>query len=388
MVLLETPWPGRPLRLRLVVGSFRPADRGAVPFTLKANGRSVLETGVKTTPGDYVTLDVTVPGELTRGGKVVLQLESPTYRPFEVGGSSGEPDDYREVGLAVARVMAHHPRHYLYEALFERLVPELGLRLHGLPDERAMGYLETYDVIAPISDFSNRWLERYWAKQGTVLYPPVDVEALSPREPRQPVILSVGRFFRGSHNKKHDVMIRTFGRLVRDGLRGWELHLVGSLTPEASTREAENRRYLDECRRLAQGLPVRLHVDAPAAELKTLYETASIYWHATGYGEHVGRNPAKFEHFGITTVEAMAGGCVPVVIGKGAQPEIVEDGRSGFLWRTATEWRRRTLAVATDARLAERLRRGAIGASKRFSEAVFRAHLLEIVRGLGVAPTR
>jgi len=32
-------------------------------------------------------------------------------------------------------------------------------------------------------------------------------------------------------------------------------------------------------------------------ELKELYETASIYWHATGYGE---REPIRFEHFGIS----------------------------------------------------------------------------------------
>ena len=383
-VLLETPWPGRRLRLRLVLGSFRPPGWAPVPLVVTANGCPLLATEVQTTPGNYVTLDVTVPGDLTADGRITLQLESPTYRPYEVGGDSGEPDDYREVGVAVARVMVRHPRHYLYEALFERWVPELGARLHGLPDERAMGYLDTYDVIAPISEFSNTWLHRYWRKRGVVLYPPVDVEAFTPRAARRPIILSVGRFFRGSHNKKHDVMIRTFRQMVREGLRGWELHLVGSVTPETSTREARNRQYLQECRRLAQGLPVHFHVDAAAAELKELYETASIYWHATGYGEDVGRDPAKFEHFGITTVEAMAAGCVPVVIGKGAQPEIVEHGRSGFLWTTAAEWRRRTFAVAADPALACRLRQAAIERSARFSESVFRSHLLEIVAGLRV----
>jgi glycosyltransferase involved in cell wall biosynthesis len=33
----------------------------------------------------------------------------------------------------------------------------------------------------------------------------------------------------------------------------------------------------------------------------------------------------------------MAAGCVPVVIRKGGQPEIVEDGSSGFLWETLDE---------------------------------------------------
>ncbi len=387
-VLLETPWPGRALPVRLVVGSFRPPGWGPVPLTVSAtppNGAAaggdkaivLAESTVETTPGNYVTLDLTVPGPLTRSGAVTLRLESPVYRPSETGGS-GEPDDYRELGLAVARVMVRHPRHYAYELLFERLVPELGRRLHGLPDERAMGYLATYDVICTISRFSNEWLRRYWGYEGTILYPPVDVEQYRPAAARRPIILGVGRFFRGSgHDKRHDAMIRCFRQLVQGGLSGWELHLVGGSMPEA-----RHRRHLDELRRLAAGLPVFFHVDAPAADLKALYETASIYWHATGYGQSEARHPILFEHFGIAPVEAMAGGCVPVLIGKGAIPELIVDGESGLLWQTMGQWQERTLQVIRDPALAARLRRNAITRSRRFGGQVFRDRLLEIVERL------
>jgi glycosyltransferase involved in cell wall biosynthesis len=379
-VRLQTPWSGRDLFLRLVVGSFRPAGWGSVPVRIGVNGTTLAEQAIETTPGNYQTVDVRVPGAYTRSGEILLQIESPTYRPFEVGGDSGEPDDYREVGIAVARVMARHPRHYVYELLFERWVPELSRRLHGLPDERAMGYLGSYDVICPISEFSAKWLESYWGKRGTILYPPVDVALFEPRMARRPYILGVGRFFRGSHEKKQHIMIRAFRELVRSGLTGWELHLVGG-----SMQEAQHQRYLDDCRSMAEGLPVSFHVDAPAEELKELYESASIYWHATGYGD---RDPIRFEHFGITVVEAMAAGCVPIIIDKGAAAELVDDGESGLLWQSVAELKQHTRRVAADDRLRARLAERAVQRSRRFSREVFRDHLLEIVDRLPVAALR
>jgi len=54
------------------------------------------------------------------------------------------------------------------------------------------------------------------------------------------------------------------------------------------------------------------------------------------------------EHFGISTAEAMAAGCVPVVINKGGQPEIVEHGVNGFVWETLDELRNYTTRLIND----------------------------------------
>ena len=73
-----------------------------------------------------------------------------------------------------------------------------------------------------------------------------------------------------------------------------------------------------------------LHPDASGAELRDLYGRASIFWHAAGLGEDPERHPDRYEHFGITTVEAMSAGAVPVVIDAAGQVEIVEQGASGY----------------------------------------------------------
>ncbi len=83
--------------------------------------------------------------------------------------------------------------------------------------------------------------------------------------------------------------------------------------------------------------------------------SASIFWSATGLGENTEKRPWTNEHFGMTTAEAMAGGCVPVVIDRAGQQEIVRDGVDGFRWNSDEQWRIRTVQVATNDALRARL---------------------------------
>ena len=205
---------------------------------------------------------------------------------------------------------------------------ELGLRLEGLPTHYSLEHLDTYDLICPISEFSRNWMREYWSKDGPLLYPPVDTSGAESR-PKQRIILGVGRFFRGSHEKKHGEMIKQFVQMVREGLRGWTLHLAG----HQSGRDIDLD-YTAELRRRAHGHPIEIHVDMDFERLRRLYADASIYWHAAGFGERVTRNPVRFEHFGIAVVEAMASAAVPIVLDQGGLPELVTHGVDGFHWST------------------------------------------------------
>jgi glycosyltransferase involved in cell wall biosynthesis len=188
-----------------------------------------------------------------------------------------------------------------------------------------------------------------WGRDSGVLYPPVST---FPRAgEKRPLILGVGRFFvpGAGHNKKQLELVGAFRRLVeREQAPGWELHLVGGCAPE-------HRRYFEQVEAAAEGLPVVLHADASGAELRRLYGEASVFWHAAGLGEDVEKHPERQEHFGITTVEAMSAGVVPVVIDAAGQAEIVEPGVSGFRFRTVEELVTHTEALIADESLRARL---------------------------------
>ena len=165
-------------------------------------------------------------------------------------------------------------------------------------------------------------------------------------------------------------MISAFKQMVDEGLKDWELHLAGGTTPGEIHSD-----YLKKLHLGAKGYPVFIHADIAFEDLVKLYSESAVYWHASGYGEDENREPIKFEHFGITTVEAMASGCVPVVINKGGQPEIVQHGKNGYLWSSVNELKKYTLYMVENLELRQRLSNAALSDSQKYDKTHFNDQL-------------
>ena len=73
----------------------------------------------------------------------------------------------------------------------------------------------------------------------------------------------------------------------------------------------------------------------------------------------------------MTTAEAMAGGCVPVVIDRAGQREIVREGIDGYRWTTPEELIARTIQVSRDDGLRARLAASAREHAQQFSDVAF-----------------
>jgi glycosyltransferase involved in cell wall biosynthesis len=223
--------------------------------------------------------------------------------------------------------------------------------------------LKTYDKIVTNSNFTKKWIDEWYKRSAEVLYPAVDTKQFIPLSKRN-FVLSVGRFFVAGHSKKQFEMIKIFEELSQNGMRDWELHLAGSIDDNI-----QDRAYLEECREEARGHPIYFHVNASLSVLTELYGKSRIFWCATGLGED--GIPHKMEHFGISTVEAMSAGCVPVVIRRGGQPEIVRDNVDGFCWNSVEELRNLTLKLANDDALLVEMSESSVEKSKDFGMDVF-----------------
>lgn len=190
--------------------------------------------------------------------------------------------------------------------------------------------LGSYNRIISISQFTTKWIKKRWNLPSYYLPPPIDTEnfTFDRDKTRGEIIISVGRFFAGGHNKKHHEMAKAFIRMRKEGviLPHWRLIFVGARHLESS----HHIDYFESLLNLCKGHPIDILPDLPFSELLLLYRKATIYWHAAGWGDSLNTRPESQEHFGITTCEAMASGCIPVVFDAAGQREIVNSHLVGF----------------------------------------------------------
>lgn len=189
------------------------------------------------------------------------------------------------------------------------------------------------DAVICYSNFVKEHLDRT-LKISSKILPPL-VEKTTVKADKENLILSVGRFTQAMNRKKQELLIDVFKEMINDGLDDWKLMLAGSVLDE-------DLDFVEKLKNAAQGFPIEILTNAKRQDLLGYYAKAKIYWHAAGFGENLDEHPEFAEHFGISTVEAMGAGAVPVVFGAGGQKEIVENGTNGFFWNSKDELKRIT----------------------------------------------
>ena len=210
-------------------------------------------------------------------------------------------------------------------------------------------------MLIPNSLHTGKMIEEVFGHQrGPVLYPPVDVKEFRAHagSPKQRRAITVANYWM---SKRHDVAMRVARRA------GVEWASVGT------TVEPDCQRWVDSLREMALG-GEDICTNPSRAELVEAVSSSKVYLHAAD------------EAFGITVVEAMAAGCVPIVPNRTATVETVPFAELRF---DSEEEAATKVRAAADGRYDGYLRRLAEHAEK-FSEESFAKRLLQMVgRGTG-----
>lgn len=261
-------------------------------------------------------------------------------------------------------------------------VPTLYARKNILHFQRPFSNIEGKSLISRMkffrinkvvvnSKFTKDFIDKEFPAESFVLYPPVDVKKFKVGK-KENIILYVGRFSQLEQSKKQDVLLRAFKKFFDSGHKDWKLVLAGG-------SEVGRTKFVDKLKEDAKTYPVKILENPPFESLKELYATASIFWSAAGYGVDESKEPNKVEHFGITPVEAMSSGVLPLLFNAGGHKEIVNEGENGYLWNSTEQLINKTEKIVTNTKLFKNLVSNAKRDAQKYSYEKFEQEFLSLL---------
>lgn len=221
------------------------------------------------------------------------------------------------------------------------------------------------------SIFVKKFIDKKFGVNSVVLYPPVSLVPESHQ--KEQTILTVGRFTKGMNMKKQAELLAAFKKLYDGGITDYAFVMVGASLPS-------DQDFVEQLIEDAKGYPVRIENNVSFEKLIKEYQKAKLYWHGAGFGEDLEKHPERAEHFGISTVEAMSAGAVPLVYAGGGQVEVVAHGENGFIWKTEDELMRLTKELMNNKHMLSQFSAVSKERAKEFSNAMFATHVKKIIR--------
>lgn len=222
------------------------------------------------------------------------------------------------------------------------------------------------------SRFTKEWIDKEYPIESIVVYPPVDVHQFKPGK-KENLILNVARFSQLEQSKRQDVLVKAFQRIYDSGFRNWKLTLAGG-------SEVGRTKFVDQLIKNAKGYPIKIIENPSFEKISELYSSSKIFWSASGYGIDEKLNPQKVEHFGITTVEAMAAGAIPIIYKAGGHMEIVKPEENGYLWSTVEDLISTTKDIIDDSKLLKEISQRASKDALKYSYARFKGEILSLIK--------
>ena len=238
-------------------------------------------------------------------------------------------------------------------------------------------YIKAYDLFLPNSKFTQKHFKSIW--QGIndeklnlvtkVCYPAVTgIEDL--HLPKENIILVLSRIEKSKHLETLIDAYKSSVYLTQN----YKMVIAGGLTKSLEG-------YRTELEKLANGANIEFIVNAPFSKITELYNRASIFWHCKGYEIDEDKDPELMEHFGMSTVEAMSAGCLPIVINAAGQKETVNED-CGYRWNTVEELVRYTEEIAQNPQKMKVMSGAAKERAKLFTMDSFTKSIKEILSAL------
>lgn len=243
------------------------------------------------------------------------------------------------------------------KSMWQAIAPFYGLAM-SFVDKIAPGTLITN------SKFMQGVIRTVLHRNSLVVYPPVDVEKFSLkcfRERKNDHIVAVVASYTPKRHLERVPLIARYTKHAR--------FIVMGKADEYSAPILENLKH--QIAALNVDDRVKLLTNVPFAEFAKTFSQAKVYLHIM-----------PKDHFGISVVEAMASGCVPVVHRSGGPWLDILDtrqGEYGYSYLTAAEAARYIDMLVTNEDLRSEMSIKALDRAKKFEKTVFMEKIVKVV---------
>lgn len=233
-------------------------------------------------------------------------------------------------------------------------------------------YTSNNDIFIANSNYTYGWAQKYLnPKKIITIEPPVNLIKKVKIRAKKNVIISAGRI---STEKNLGVLIDAFIAFSKNN-KDWEYIIVGSKNPN-------NENYFNQLTKQAIGYPITFHTNQSKDEYNELLRQSTIFWHAMGFGTISIEKPENAEHFGITTIEAMSHGCIPIVFDVGGPADVVRKHSCGYVWSNINELLACTKMVTAQPQLLSSLSDKAIESAQEYDQKYFYKKMSNMMREL------
>ncbi|MEM2130548.1 MAG: glycosyltransferase [Candidatus Bathyarchaeia archaeon] len=222
---------------------------------------------------------------------------------------------------------------------------------------------DSANVIVANSKFTQKIVEEFMGKKAVVINPPVNLSELNcykDHTRQENIVITISRF----RSEKGLKIIPEIASYVKD----CKFVIVGIADKESKVCLKE---LLEEMRRLDVAERVYIYINKPQKSVQKVLRAAKVFLHTQAT-----------EAFGISIVEAMAQGCVPIVPRMGGPwIDILdgEDGLYGFSYTRPIEAAEKIERLLLNERLRVEVAERAKQRAMIFSETLFSNKIRELV---------
>ncbi len=217
-------------------------------------------------------------------------------------------------------------------------------------------YSKRYDTIYCNSEFTKEWLKKLWKVDAQVINPFVEIPKKEKKNKKN-LIISTGRL---NPDKNYEFVIDCFKKIYDEGIKNYKC-IIGAATNK------ESMHYYQELKKRIGNYPIEIKTDLTNKELNRLYEKSKLFLMAKGMNVDENKYPTLLENFGMAPVEAMANGCIPIVINKAGYKETIEHEKNGFLFNSKEEAIQKLKLLIKNEKLRKKMSKNARERAKKFS---------------------